>query len=298
MDCDRLRGLLRHAGEKPPRRAVLAGPGRLVADKSRAPGEPEVDVLSEICHVVFGTEPRDARALLDRALVQNVPEAWAALRDDLVWGYPVNVDHDHVPHVVAALLAQPPDECRVFACSKLIMSSSGAAWDPLVAALPRIVRAVSALESDVAAAAVREVIAHFGVAPACIADCVSTCPRSAVLFLGTSTQDLLAAHRAAPQLVARVHAHARALPAAQRYAPLAFLASLAQAGAPVDAASTSALGVDTLVDLRRQKFDLRVAAAAAVLAQSCADPAIAALVHVIETLAASLARAGSRGPAN
>lgn len=73
-----------------PRRAVLTPDGRL-ADKTALPDHAEVDLLSRICEVVkhaagLKVYPRQTAALLERALADNDPGAWEALKDDLVTG--------------------------------------------------------------------------------------------------------------------------------------------------------------------------------------------------------------------
>jgi len=294
----RLRDLVDPTGHGVPRRAVLAGPGRLAVDKSRAPDQPEVDVISEICHLCFQTEPRHAVELMDRALVQDLPDAWTALRDDLVWGYPVPVCQDHVPHIVAALYR--PSECRVFVCAKLIASSDDAVcWSSLEDSFEDVLRHVTTVDSEVAASAFQEVVARLGIDAAVVAECLCQHPASAKMFLGLCHADLLGVARAAPHLADVLETHARSLPAGKRYPTLAFLATLAHAGVRV---GKPQLGVDTLVELRRQKYDVRLAAAAAVLAQTHDDPTVAALVHAVESLACTLQKInpseGSRGPAN
>lgn len=73
-----------------PRRAVVQADGRL-ADKTSLPDAPEVDLVSRLCEVARAAGgqacyPRQTAALLDRALADNDPGAWQAVRDDIVTG--------------------------------------------------------------------------------------------------------------------------------------------------------------------------------------------------------------------
>ena len=93
----RLRRVLDPLGYGIPRRAVISASSRVVMDKSRAVDETEIGSISEVCSIIFGTEPRHPADLLRRAFTSSSKDStWQALRDDIVWEYPVTLGLEYV----------------------------------------------------------------------------------------------------------------------------------------------------------------------------------------------------------
>jgi hypothetical protein len=278
---DQLRQLLDPAGMGIPRRAVIAGPGRIVVSKGRAPHEPEIDVLSELCHAVFDTEPRRPDDLLRRALREDIPSAWVALRDDIVWKYTIPIFQNHVPDILFALLH--PTECKTFVCSRLIESEANIDWSSVRNEMPAIATRIAELKSDIASDSFAGAVTLLRPRHEVVARCLDMSPASAGLFVRLPAAELVAAVKLAPGALDAIAAHARSLRAPARYGPLAFLAIVSRAGLIVP----HTIGTETLMHLRGTKFDARVAAAAAILAQTDARAEVSGMAHLIEYLSAA-----------
>jgi hypothetical protein len=274
-----LRLLLDPRGQGIPRRATLDYAG-LVVD---ATSLQEIDVVSDVCHALFGAElePRDPVSLVDRAVIQNIPAAWSALRDDCR----ANRVPDHVwgrisPHHMLAALFRPVDESVVDVCAH-ILERLDISLDVPTDRWSDLARAISSSDAG------RAIMEHLDPSVRDIATILIEAPEAGSLFLGSSSVAVGAAARCDPKVVTSLVAHAAALAPHRRYVPLALLARISSGGSrDVD----PAIGVATLVDLKRRAFDAKLAAAAAVIAQRHDDPAIRGMAHVVESLASAVQR--------
>jgi hypothetical protein len=89
-----------------------------------------------------------------------------------------------------------------------------------------------------------------------------------------------------PSIGMRLCEYAESCVASSRYPALAMASLACRAGAEIRAG----VGVQTLVSIRRSRFDIRLVAAAASLASSDvrSDPTVRALAGIIETLTAHI----------
>jgi hypothetical protein len=282
----RVRAILDPLGQGIPRRAAIHSETGLVVDILRYPGLKEVDALSEICHAVFQTEPRDPSQLVHRALVLNVATAWNALRDDLSLGITYKIAGDDVGHVIRCLMTQP-NETQAYVCSTLITTNPLEQWSFDV---ERVITHVATLDSDAVCDAFQRVITFLGVSMDLAGRIVSENPHTCRLFL--RCPKLADVYTYAPGVVGAVCDYARSLRPSQRYPPLAFLAILCHAGirVPPD------VGVETMVKLRKTTYDAKLAAAAAVIIQGSEDSTVRAFGNVIESLAAHLQKVSTTIP--
>ncbi len=280
---DRVRQILNPLRHQPPRRAVLSD-CNLVIDKTADPSKPEIEALSEICSIAFDTEPRHPADLLRRALVNNVSAAWNALRDDLVCGYSVPLPHEYARDIHRHL-SDCPTECMTFVCLTLVCQSPHEWFSSLdIGVLARNVASYSILSPLFC-----QTIEHLRVPDSVIAETLESAPTTVAFFLGACNPSALCALR--PTLPTTLIGHAYALHAAERYAPIGFLALLVRLNdRHVDVSQAATLGIKTLTCIPKKRFDARVAAAASVLAQKSPDPDIAAIASIVETLATALQR--------
>jgi len=279
----RLRRVLDPLGYGIPRRAVISASSRVVMDKSRAVDETEIGSISEVCSIIFGTEPRHPADLLRRAFTSSSKDStWQALRDDIVWEYPVTLGLEYVGDVVRVLLAQP-DECRAFVCLKLVVGTSPEVWEGLMESFVDIAGQIAAIDSEVVVLAFRETLTFLNVPRQTLYDMVMRYPQT-VKFLRYT--DIAGVYDCGHAVVEKLIEYARTLPAPQRTGPLVFLAVLTQHS--ILPRGAAALGLETLVGLKRVKYDVQVAASAAVLAQCEESSVVASLAAVIESLAAAL----------
>ena len=274
-----LRLLLDPRGRGIPRRATLDYAG-LVVD---ATALQETDVVSDVCHALFGSElePRDPALLIDRAVTHNIPSAWRALRDDCR----ANRVPDHVwgrvsPNHMLAALFRPVDESVVDVCA-YILDRLDLALDVPADRWSEVARSISSSDAG------RAIMEHLDPSVRDVATILVEAPEAGSLFLGSASVAVGAAARCDPGVVPSLVAHAAALAPHRRYAPLALLAIISSGGfGDVD----PAIGVSTLVDLKRRAFDAKLAAAAAVIAQRHDDAAIRGMAHVVESLASAVQR--------
>lgn len=266
-----LLGLLDPRGTgKVPRRAVLLDCG-LIVDRTEAPDKPEVHVVSQIARAVFDTEPRDPNDLLHRALVLNVPSAWDALKDDLVLGYSFVLPNNMVSHAHRHLVHHPTP-AKAYVCSRLLLHTDvpknifddlpvGAIADMPEDAVLAVQTMLQALQPDVAK----------------VAKVLRDAPNACRLFLTHTRLSQLPYHD--PQLLDHLCEHAASVPVKLRYPTLALVAVVCQSGVRF----SHDVGVQTLEALAKTKFDVKLAAAAAVVAgPKCT------LSPLIETLAAAV----------
>jgi hypothetical protein len=253
-----------------PRRVVVLPDTGLICDKTRAPTVPEISSLSEVFHTLFQTEPRDAETLLRRCVIDDVSTAWMALRDDLVMGYSFLVPDELVSHFVK-LLDSRPGPVQTFACLKLI---------------PKHARTEATLlhACTLKDAHVLEVCRDMDIDIHTVARLLVTHPETSVAFI--THPRLLDVHRLQP-MVCRVLCD-YASTAHDKYPPLSIVAQLVHAG--IAPPKDHPVGLDTLQKLRKGKFNVKLAAAAAVLCQHHTDPVVRNLSAVIETLSATIQR--------
>ena len=282
-----------------PRRVAVLQDSGLVVDRLWAPDAAEVDVLSEIAHLFFATEPRRPGDLLRRALIDDVPTAWDALRDDISLGIPVPV-RGFEEHVVRHLSARPT-ATRAYVCGHLLLAAGpdAGAWKTLD--LSAVVRHLAALDSEAAFLVFQRVLETAPLPIAQVAEILRATPGAAAMFLGhPHLVQLVSVDRELPGALCD---YAASRPVAQRYPALAIVAIMCHSGMKF----AHPVGLDTLRSLRKAKFDVALAAAAAVIAQQSApeSPDIAALAGIVETLAANLQKAltstptpATRDPAN
>lgn len=275
MDVDALRRLVDPRDRGVPRRAALDATGLVIHATTDIP---EIDVVSDMCHAIFGAElePRDAPKLIDRAFLWNIPTAWRALRDDCI----ANRVPDHVWGLVSSdrmldALYRPIDESVIVVCAH-ILSRIDVALDVTSPEIwCDIARALAPCSAG------RYVMNHLDPSTRDVAHMLLEAPEVATLFLGSTG---VAAMRADARVVESLVARAASLRPQDRYEPLALLACGAAAGVRID----PQIGVATLVDLRRRAFDAKVAAAAAVVAQGHDDAVIRGMASVVESLASAV----------
>jgi hypothetical protein len=253
-----------------PRRVVVLPDTGLLCDKTRAPTLPEISSLSEVVHLLYDTEPRDPEALLRRCVIDDVPTAWTALRDDLVLGYAFKVPEELVGHFLK-LLDSKPGAVQTFVCLKLIPKHARTEATLVHACSLRdahVLEACREMDIDIHTAA-RLLVSH---------------PETSVAFI--THPRLLEVHLLQPT-VCRVLCD-YAMSAKDMYPPLSIVAQLVHSG--VAPPTDHPVGLDTLQKLRKGKFNVKLAAAAAVLCQHHPDPIVRNLSAVIETLSATIQR--------
>ena len=273
-----LRSLLDPLGRGIPRRVVIDPHTGLVTNKLVCPRLKEVDVLSEICHIVFNTEPRDQQRILYRALILNVSTAWNALREDISLGITYKIAGDDVGHVVRCLLNQP-NETQAYVCSAFITSNPLEHWS---FDLSHVTRHLAHIESDTVCEAFQKVLQLLGFSMTHLAQLVTECPHTCRMFL--TMPRLADVYTHMPEIVDILCRYTASLRPIQRYPPLAFLAILCHSGIhiPPD------VGIETMIKLRKTSYDAKIAAAAAVIIQGSSDESTRAFGNVIESLAAHL----------
>ena len=275
---DKLKRILDPLGRGIPRRAAIDPQTGLVVDKVCHPRLKEIDALSEICHVVFRTEPRDPRHVLHRALVLNTSTAWDALRDDVSLGISYKIAGDDVCHVIRCLLTQP-NETQAYVCSMLITTNPLEKWSFDV---DIVARHLATLDSDMVCEAFQKVAGLMTISTEHLARLIAEYPQTCRIFL--STPRLADVYSHSPEIVGILCRYAETLRPAHRYPPLAFLATLCHAGVyvPPD------VGIDTMVKLRKTTYDAKIAAAAAVIIQGSSDQTVRAFGNVMESMAAHM----------
>jgi hypothetical protein len=253
-----------------PRRVVVLPETGVLCDKTRAPTLPEISSLSEVLHQLFHTEPRDPETLLRRCVIDGVSTAWTALRDDLVIGYAFHVPEDLVSHFVK-LLNSKPGPVQTFVCLKLIPKHARTEATLLHACSLRdahVIEACREMDLDIHTVA-RLMVSH---------------PETSVAFI--THPRLLEVHRLQPTLCRVLCDYA--LSAKDKYPPLSIVAQLVHSG--VAPPKDHPVGLDTLQKLKKGKFNVKLAAAAAVLCQHHTDPIVRNLSAVVETLSATIQR--------
>lgn len=265
------------------RRAVVTDDG-LVQDKTHHPDLTEIQVLSNICHVVFHTEPRDAQTLLHRAFIEDIQTAWDALADDIRLGiveytgfesyiqhvYPCirNAYTFEKVYVAASLLAAYHEATDIPMNGKIQFQECVSAvrkytthpkYQDLVAAFQKLVRSIMFPVRD-------------------IGDILTTNPESCDLCIYHPHIDQVCISH--PEVVQILSDAAMALAPPKRQPYMVMLALFSRHGSRI----THPVGLDTLVALRHHTFHLNLAAASAVLAQPQTDSTVASLCALIETL--------------
>jgi hypothetical protein len=247
----------------------------MLGDKTAAPHLEELDILSEVCRVCFDAEPRDPETLLRRAFVDDTDAAWRALRDDVLLTYPVS---PRLSDVVDVLNRPSIDELRVYVCLLLGANIKIAYRDIDVVSL--VERAGRDVYSDDTLTALQPAVAM--ITPDVAARILETYPHTARAFLTYPGLPHVAMR--SPGIAAAMCAHAERLPINQRYPSMALAALFARTGVPV----ATTVARDTFLRLRKTKFDVRVAAAAAALASFDDDPLVRAMSSVVESMAAHM----------
>ena len=268
-----------------PRRAVVSG--GLIRDRCDAPECPELDAVSEVCACLFPgeREPREPATLLVRAVRDNIESAWQAILDDVRLGHTFQVS-THQSARIAEILCTAPT-VRVVRAASVLMSSTEIATCAGISIRDRIVEIVGkvgALESESANAAMQTILDSLRLDASVVARCVLLHPHAVKCVL---TQDLGAAYSACPSIVDAVESWTRSLPAPSRVAGISALAVMAQRGVPV----RTSLGIETLREVSRSKFDVRLAVGSAILVRldpESASPDAVAIARVIESLATTL----------
>lgn len=278
-----LRRILSPLGQ-PIRRAVLLSTG-LVADKKDHPELSEVDALSELCAHVFPVEPRHTPLLLRKAFSYNVDSAWQAIHDDLS----CNIDMDasaYVEEFTRHMIAATSRNQMFSVCSFAVNTPQ---WhldatddpEPVDRLLDAFVRYLDTTRGSDMVELFQAIVAR------CIpnVDAVYTrimqTPSSAVLFLRHPEIGHLVMKAGVGQHICE---YATTLRPEDRYHPLAVVATLMQRGHSV----RHAVGLDTLMALSSKRFDIGVAAAAAVIAREDENDVVRQLARLIESLAATI----------
>jgi hypothetical protein len=275
------------------RRAVLTEQGT-VADKTTYPSLQEVPVLSEICALLFAnTEPRHAPELLRRAFKYGIASAWQAVYDDITCNLYIDAaeyTEDFMKHLIEACsIAQPT---RLFCICHFAIQHD---WPPMdyelfqghTALVDDFVRAVVSLV--VACPVLPTLLDYLQTIMRRICPPIETVyqymkdqPGSCVLFL--QHPDL--GHLIMKQdLGNHLCAYAETRRPEERNHILTCIAKLVQMGLPI----CTNIGKETLMALSSRRFDINVAAAAAVIAREEPDPTVQQLARLIETLAATIA---------
>lgn len=304
-----------------PRRAVLVGSdAAALGDKRAHPAAPEVAVLSRVCEAVRRARglpvfPRCTAPLLDLALGENSPEAWAAVQDDLDTGC---MDMDAVAAVLrrtgsatalVACLVACRDEAHCVHIAGFLAAALERACDATKEELGRALacqlRAVmdavwaqgglmSRRVRDAVLSGFGRVLARVPVPPACVADAV-------LHALATRRDDMLRMflhvpvvafldHR--PQILAACVDRARLAAPASRYPLVALLARMVAAHPEAVAGNEAqlaglvrlALPADEDVECR----EVAAAAALAVAAGGCGNDLAMCLARSLRSCAFAL----------
>ena len=267
------------------RRAVLTDTG-LLADQADHPSLPEIDMLSEICGRLFpGTEPRHSPILLQRAFKFNVITAWAAIYDDLKCD--VKFDVSSYTDDFASEMLRATNWKHLYVVAKFASSTAG--WtldDPesIQSLIRQFVIMVKECDQDLASnmmEVLQDVVSQINPSVDTVYKTVMEMPSSAGLFIKHQELSHLAMKVGIGHCVCEYTATQRA---EDRYYTLAFVAKLIQLGHRV----THPVGLDTLTSLSSKRFDIHIAAAAAVIAREDDDPTVRHLTRLIETLAATI----------
>ena len=292
--------ILRDAGEcrssTHVRRAVLLETG-LVADKKDHPLLEEVPILSELCAIVFpDTEPRHPPELLRRAFDYGIPSAWDAVYDDIVSDISIDASsytEEYLRHMIEACTTM--QSTRLFSvcyfASKENWPSTNMDLHPFVSDLMRAMVAFIRAQGDVSrpykklcpkiVPYLQTVIERLCPPVDAVYEWILQTPESCILFQHHPDLGHLVMKQGLGQ---HLFTYAERVRPDERYHVLMFIAKLVQNGMPV----VHPLGSQTLMALSGTRFDIKVAAAAAVIAREESDPTIEHLARLIETLAATI----------
>lgn len=251
-----------------PRRVVVSPETGLVCDITSAPHLPECEVLSEICSVMYNTEPRNPTDLVRRAFDDNIQTAWEAMRDDILVGYTFEIPQTSVRKWLYA-----GDELRVSVCCRLVSQKIGHIEYGRLASRPF---------TDDTFAALQHVVAASIPTPETVATLVCEFPRCCRMFLRYPRIVDLPLFRS--DIGLKVCEYASTVDIGKRYPALAMASLVARAGAKID----PDIGASTLTQIRRSRIDIRLAAAAAGLAATAGNPTHRAMAGLIESLAAHI----------
>lgn len=264
------------------RRAVLCPTTGCIIDKTKAPDQPEIDSISEICSRILDVEPRHSKELLHRAIVLNKMEAWNALYDDIRLGYTFDASmyqimlHHHLMntrscqqlYVIGVLFGNRIDGLDIQDISTAIQQyTKDPLYIPTIEIYQKIVQVLCPDTEDVA-----QILLHH--------------PELSGLFATHPLLvDVYVKHRNLPTVLCD---YALSVDVSQRYYPLSIVAIFIHNGLHIQ----HPVGLDTLCQLRRKKFDIKVCAAACVVSQSSSTttPEIKHLCTLIETLCATIQR--------
>jgi len=298
---DRIKHLLgRHTPGHPIRRAVLLPTTGMVADKTQYPELPEVSVLSQLCETVFKMEPCHIPVLLERAFEHNINTAWEALYDDIMCGIPIDATAyapDFIKHMVQA--AGTNQLKYLYTVSHLATvtkdwltcihddahdehMSSDRLLDAMVSCMEQKQVTQKTHEYPGLIPILQQVVARLCPSIQIVSTYIMNTPGSCILFLKHPEFTHLAM---VPDLGTRLCAYTRTLHPEDRGNTLACIAKLTQKGMMI----SDNIGKETLMALSTRRFDIRVAAAAAVITREEPDPFTRQVARLIETLAATIA---------
>ena len=265
MDIDRVKRILDPSGRGPPRRAVYT---THVLDRTEAPTERELDAVSELCHALFDTEPREPRALLRRCFEGRLT-AWKALEDDVRLGYAMPLEAADALRMLEYLGGSMVTPAIASSCGMLIPKTPADWWasGSWVDIFPKIPR-----ESYDDFKAVAR---HVGAPVEMVARVLKNRPDAAALFASMRPGDLALACDD-PEVASALAAHAEKHP--EDYGALAILGIVDKADAD--------LGLAVLARVPRSKIDLRTVAAAALALQRSPDRRIKNTGMILEALCA------------
>lgn len=274
IDRDRVRSILDPTGRGPPRRAVYT---THVVDKTEAPNERELDALSELCRLLFDTEPREPRDLLRRCF-EGRATAWKALEDDVRLGYEVPLEPDDAPKMLEYLRGSLVTTAIASSCGMLIPKTpaewwAAGSWADIFPKIPR------ASYDDF-----KMVARHVSASVETVARILRDRPDAAPLFATMRPGDLKLACDD-PAVASALTTYAEHHP--EDHGALAILGIVGKADPE--------LGLAVLARVPRSKIDLRTVAAAALALQRSEDKRIKNAGMIIEALCA---RVQTPGPSN
>lgn len=267
------------------RRAVITDAG-LIRDKKFEPDKDECTVLSEVCRVVFDTETRDARALIQKAYIDGLETAWNALFDDVRLGLTVPNTEMYVQHIMAHTRSTTSAK-KLYVSGVLLVAHAKKTGvlklkEPFdVHMTAKVIETFSTdpLYDDIVH--VFQEVVQYTIPPIeDVADVITACPKMCALFPKHPHIDHLCT--LFPNLVKVLSDAAATVPVTARQPYMVMLALMVRHGHHVN----STVAIETLTRLRSTKFHLNLAASSAIVATSASqqDPTVTALCMLVETL--------------
>lgn len=263
------------------RRAVFCPTTGCVIDKTQAPEQPEVNVLSELCALVFDVEPRHQGDLLERAIILNVQAAWTALYDDIQLGLSFDAS-GYGPMLLHHLLNSTSCQ-QLYVLGALMSTVEVKDLD-----IQRMAASIQQYRDDVlyipTIEKFQKIVQQMCPDTETVARLLLAHPElSGVFVTHPMLVDVYIKHRDLP---GKLCDYAMSQDVSRRYFPLSIVAIWVHNGLHIQ----HPVGIDTLTQMHRKKFDIRICAAASVVAQSSEEPTVRKMCMLLETLCATVQR--------